>query len=133
MRKQLIFKRPVFATCLGHSSANFPECRWLWRPLLFPIMTLIKHLTGLRPLVSFIPFDQLTVTSLFTLKSVSASDVSSSRTQDFLLYFAIYLVQLDLTSAINTNSLVSVDMRETKKERIKANDSNCSSTVATEA
>lgn len=36
--------------------------------------------------------------------------------KDFLLYFAIYSVQLDLTSAINTNSLVSVDMRETKKK-----------------
>lgn len=53
--------------------------------------------------------------------------------KDFLLYFAIYSVQLDLTSAINTNSLVSVDMRETKKERIKANDSDSSSTVAIEA
>lgn len=52
--------------------------------------------------------------------------------KDFLLYFAIYSVQLDLTSAINTNSLVSVDMRETKKERIKANDSDSSSTVAIE-
>lgn len=52
--------------------------------------------------------------------------------KDFLLYFAIYSVQLDLTSAINTNSLVSVDTRETKKERIKANDSDSSSTVAIE-
>lgn len=87
MRRQLIFKRPVFATYLGQSSANFLECRWLWRPLLFPIMTLNKHLTGLRPLVSYIHFSQLTVTSLFTLKSVSASDVSSSRTQRFSFIF----------------------------------------------
>lgn len=32
MRRQLIYKRPVFAIYLGQSSANFLECRWLWRP-----------------------------------------------------------------------------------------------------
>lgn len=93
------------------------ECHWVWRPLLFPIMILNKRLTGLRPVVSFISLGQLTVTPLFTPKWMSASDVSSSRTQELFIFFYVFIylfifttysVQLDLTFGINTNSLVSV-------------------------
>lgn len=47
--EQRIWNWPVFAGLLRQSYAiNFPECRWVWRPLLFPIMILNKRLTGLK-------------------------------------------------------------------------------------
>lgn len=72
-----------FVLLLRHSSTNFPECCWAWRPLLFPITILDKHPTGLGPAVSFISPGQLTVTPLLTQESMSAKTLAAVGTRDF--------------------------------------------------
>lgn len=81
------------ARTLKQSPANFPECRWVWRPPSVSITILNKHLTGLRPVVTFVSLGQMTATSLLTVKSMSVSNVSSCGRSFisflFLFYFSL--------------------------------------------
>lgn len=71
--------RPARVCLAFEAVLSYQLCRWVRRPR-FPITILNKRLTELMPVVRVISLGQLTVTPLFTPKSMSASDVSSSRT-----------------------------------------------------
>lgn len=83
------------ARTLKQSPANFPECRWVWRPPSVSITILNKHLTGLRPVLGFVSLGQMTATSLLTVKSMSVSNISScGRSFISFLFFILFYFSL---------------------------------------